>query len=271
VESARRNLLVVACLLASSSASADTLVASMGYDHTWFVHRVAGTKVQKLDGGKDAVAMAFSDAHTLWVLRSVKGKLAIVRIADAKAQSERKLDLDGLQNAYAPVTWPGSLIAAEDGSVWLLGCNPNDKAAGTPSCKRLYLRVDNDSFTVAKTHPKAMSSYAPVPTPIAEPACKNRKGPRLGPDAKDFTALSANPPVMRATVSIGCDEVEIVLNGECPPGPAYILDCKTFVDDVRALPDGVLAISKDSKSWQLYTRGKVFATLPGGAELMVAP
>jgi len=265
----------------------------MGYDHAWYVHRITAAKVQKLETGKDAIAMAFSDAHTLWVLRSVKGKLAIVRIADAKAQVERKLDLDGLQNAFEPVTWPGALVAATDGSVWLLGCNPNDKAAGTPACKRLYLRVDNDAFTVAKTHPKAIDTFAKRPEPIDAPpagyraqihghsyACNGPKGQHfayqaMARDAYGLAWLSASPAVLRANLTAGCgndmsgDLDDLVdCNDEAV---SYVIDCKTYIDDVRTLPDGVLAVSKDSKSWQLYKAGRVIGTLPGGAELMVAP
>ena len=276
-------------MLATPVARADSLVASIDYQHAWWVHSIAAGKVKKLQAGTDAVAMAFSDAHTLWVLRVVKGKPAIVRIADAKAQTERKLDLDGLQNAFAPVLFLGSLIAATDGSVWLMGCRPSDKAAGSSQCKRLYLRVDNDTFTIANTHPRAIDSFARAPTPMTdEPrghhaqitgelySCNNRKLPYVGRSATSLAWLSGRPPILRVALKAGCDgdvaELDLGDLVDCKSEPvAYVLDCTTYVDDVRALPDDVLAITKDSKSWQLYRGGKVVGTIPGGAELMVAP
>src|SRR4051812_31688867 len=91
---ARTMLLAGIALLLPRAAGADVTVASRA-GGTLYIHRAGAAQIDKVyeERGRVAVAYAFADATTLWVLRKAGAGYTIGKIIDGKASASRPLKL----------------------------------------------------------------------------------------------------------------------------------------------------------------------------------
>lgn len=161
-------------------ARADTLIATQTQDQAdattkgLLVHRVAGDRVTKVfeeKGKTSAYAYAFAGT-TLWVVRGSGASATIAPIAaDGTAGAAKPLPLADWKLAKDPEL-PEALstpefVATRDGQLWLARCTAM-KGAKLECTKRVYLRIDDGSRTVAATPPKNIQPAPPPAKAIAK-------------------------------------------------------------------------------------------------------
>ena len=146
-------LLAIAILVLGAAAIAhaeagDTLIAT-DHDGTLVVSRVTDAAVETAyeEPNSGVLEYAFSDPHTLWVLRAKHGTFSIGTIVDGKPGTERVLSRDDWEpttvlDRKSPRVAPHMMVT-KTGEVWLQRCV--DLIESNPSyeqCPRVYLRVD---------------------------------------------------------------------------------------------------------------------------------
>jgi hypothetical protein len=273
----RITLSTLAALLVSVSAvdaaHADDVVAS-GDDHALFIERISQDQIQtvyqepRADADTlGALAWVWSDAQTLWVLRTQgDAKLAVAKIVDRRVEPAREITLADFKLKREPVPIPyrarpfeapvdgtvhPDLLVTKSGQVWLARCLAYIKFA---ECRMGYLRLDK-----------------PAPLATRPPANVNNTEP-------EFPAISAPAgyiAVLKTAKARGLtfrgatckgphgDWVSAALYEVTPPDNANYLDENnlkewalvevTKIDWVRAAPPVMrYFVKKRSQTWAQY-------------------
>lgn len=271
----RITLSTLAALLVTTAgaAGAEDLVSS-GDDHALFIERISRDKIETVyqepmtDADTlGALAWAWSDAKTLWVLRKQGDTtLAVAKIVDLKAEPAREITLADFKLKREPVPIPyrakpfeapvdgtihPDLLVTKSGQVWLSRCLAYIKFA---DCKMGYLRLDEPAPLAAKP-PANVNDTAPelpaIPAPAGYTAAlKTAK-------ARGLTFRGAECKGLHG------DWVSAALYEVTPPDNANYLDEKnlkewasvqvTKIDWVRAAPPVMrYIVKKRSQTWAQY-------------------
>jgi hypothetical protein len=174
--------ITVLLLLASvSAARAGVLVASTDDKGSLFVDQVAADKVTKIydEAGQGAVAYAFSDPRTLWVVRRDKAGFSIGKVVDGKAAPSQALDKlklakagDDLPSGYEQLP---RLVTTKHGEVYVATCTGLDNVDHGDRlmhCAIAYRRVDDGSNQDTTKRPKDIAFEFGVTAAPKLPAIK---------------------------------------------------------------------------------------------------
>lgn len=287
--------LVVASLLLSAPAAADTVIAARDANDKIVVYKVSATGLTKVvqDPG-DVADFAWSDAKTLWVRYQSEKDTLLGKIVDGKIE---KLTAD-----------PGPLKVAKDhslgmhlettknGQVWMSYCLQSTDD-GLDCKKSTWLRVDQPKQKPAKKPGNLGVPNAPVFPAVTAPkglkvtlkqvvvdglgddqkksktkgaVCTGPSGTKTWPDdtvdipfamkPAKVTWVRADPPIARvegkATNPVGQVTDEQVV----------FVDCKATYDEVTFFGGGIWGLRKDS-DWQIYLDAKQVAKLTANAIL----
>ena len=278
----------VALLLFAGVAHADPMFA---YDHdgTLVVASVGDaltTAYEEPNAG--ALQYAWSDAHTLWVLRAQKGVFSIEKIVDGKPDKPRVLvhadwkpPADGKPVSHVPV-----MFVTKTGEVWLQRCVATVQVDKYTRCPQKYLRVDAPA-ELGDRLPKDVREGDDLPTFEEDKAYGPQKiagpkgymfqvlkngfnctGPKHSLPFKGGTRwveravwVTSDPPVVRFFVGKFDDFSQELAEGQDDgTGDFFLEDCKTFLVDVRIVAPGIVATTEGDGAWKVRQGGKVLGT-----------
>src|SRR5260221_4654482 len=285
---------LLALLAFAGAAHADPMFA---YDHDGtLVVASAGDAVTTAyeEPNAGALQYAWSDAHTLWVLRAQKGVFSIEKIVFGSATGAGKPDITPRVLVHADwkpaaggktVSRVPELFVAKTGEVWLQRCVSSFKIATGERCPQRYLRVDAPAELADKLPelregdglPAPDEDKAYGPQKIAGPkgymfqVIKNGfncAGPKHALPFKGGTRwvehavwVANDPPIVRFYVGKFDDLSQAVAaEGEDGTGDFFLEDCKTFLVDVKLVAPGVVATTEGDGAWKVRAGGKVIGT-----------
>lgn len=273
--------LALAVLASATAARADDLVASSSHE-LLVIERISRDKIEIVyqepaydtrpadEDGSDragALAWAWSDRKTLWVLRKHGGQLSVARIVELKAEPPREITLADFKlqreptptlippaNQFQPPTDPTitpGFVVTTTGQVWMYRCIGYTKRDG---CKLGYLRLDK-----------------PAPLSTRRPASERDNEPELPsvPAPPGYTAALRTVKVRGLTFrGAECkgpsgEWVSEALYEVWPPENAKYVDPKSLAEwaEVRVLkadwvrtapPVARFLIKKRARTWNEY-------------------
>jgi hypothetical protein len=271
----RITLSTQAALLVSTAgvASADDLVAS-GDDHTLFIERISKDKIETVyqepmaeADTLGALAWAWSDSKTLWVLRKQGDtRLYVAKIVDLTAEPAREITLADVKLKREPVPIPSAgsqfeppsdgkiapdILVTKTGQVWLSRCLAYRKFG---DCKMGYLRLDAPA-PLATRFPANVIDNEPELPAVAAPAGYSVALKTVKARGLTFRGAECKGP--------HGDWVSDALYEVWPANNANFLDKKslnewaevqvTKIDWVRAAPPVArYVVKKRSQTWAFY-------------------
>lgn len=180
--------LALAVLASAPAARADDLVAS-GTKDSLVIERISRDKIEIVyhepaanpagdpADRTGALAWAWSDPRTLWVLRKADAQLSVTRIVELQAEPPREITLADFQLAREPApvmipadhdfqpptdpTTPPGFVVTRAGQVWLYRCVAYPPRAG---CKLGYLRLDRPAPFTTRRPPGERSDEPALPS-----------------------------------------------------------------------------------------------------------
>jgi hypothetical protein len=234
-----------------------------------------------------ALQYAWTDAHTLWVLRAQKGVFSIEKIVDGKPDKPRVLvHADWKpEPAGKPASTVPIMYVTQTGEVWLQRCVSIVSVDNHERCPVKYLRVDARAELLDK-RPKDVRDDDGLPQPdedktygpqkLAGPkgymfqviqngfSCK---GPKHSLPFKGGTRwveravwVSSDPPIVRFTVNKFDDFSELPEGQDDGTGEFFLEDCTTFLVDVKLVAPGIVATTEGGGAWKLRRGAQVLGT-----------
>lgn len=185
--------IALAVLASATAAHADDLVASRTED-SLVIERISKDTIEIVyrepaaDRTGDpadrsgALAWAWSDVRTLWVVREHDAALSVARIRELKAEPPREITLADFQLAREPApvmipadngfqpptdpTIPPGFVVTKAGQVWLYRCVAYPRRA---ACKLGYLRLDRPAPFTTRRPPDERADEPELPSVPAAP------------------------------------------------------------------------------------------------------
>ena len=286
-----------------------TMFGTSGKPDYLYVYRVRPTGIEQLSALQGYhLALGFSDPRTLWALGGLGSQSTVEKIVDGKVVDTitfksadwKADDLDHVDP---------TLHVTVKGEVWLAYCRRHKEIGGYSACtRRGFLRVDVKPFVVASKH--AFKERAPLAFPEAKPPAgykvkldlvdvrydnpptsevmdgavctgpgkasvtwpDKRVDPAYHEVPRKVTWLQTVPPLARIDLK-GMDPV-----GEKFFGEVFMLDCKELIAAAQNFGGGMWGVLRTDATpatsdgtWTVYSDGKVIGTLPGAADIQVAP